>query len=175
MTALEALNAARRNVNDIAKKSLVQIMGKKGKLGVTPKVWHVVFYDPYAEQNGTLVEVGAGGVESIRDGYTQMNKVRVFAYKMEEIIDASRIKIDSKDVLRILKKTSALSNIEVTGLDLWLRKISKGPLAAGIWRADVFSAPPHSDKEIRIGWAEIHSETGQILDLRLEPKKVAPK
>jgi hypothetical protein len=102
-----------------------------------------------------------------------MNKVRLAAYKQEEVIDLARVKKDSDDILEILRRTSAVDSLNLTGLDFWLRKEGRGPLGAPIWRVDVFAVKSGETTERRVGWAEIHAETGQILRMKLDPARVA--
>ena len=172
LTAFEARDLAKKQVNDTARKSLLQICGKAGTVGVTPVEWQILFYDPYAEQDGSMVAVSGNAITAIRDGYTQMDQLRIFAYKQEEIIDQGKLKVDSKDVLDILKRSSALKDIKISSINLWLKKEDKGPLAPAVWLVNIFGPNAKGDAEVEFGYAKISGETGQVIQLKLDLKKI---
>ena len=172
LTAFEARDLAKKQVNDVARKSLLQIYGKAGTVGVMPVEWQILFYDPYAGQDGSMVTVSGNSITGIRDGYTQIDQFRVFAYKQEEIIDQGKLKIDSKDVLDILKHSSALKDLKISSMNLWLKKEDKGPLAQGVWLVNLFGPNAKGDAEVEFGSAKVSAETGQVSQLKLDLKKV---
>lgn len=174
LTALAAKDVAKREVNDISKKSLLQIHGKRGSIGVYPLEWEILFYDPYADQEGTKVKVAGNVITQISQGYTQLDKVRFFAYKQEEIIDQARIKVDSKDIVPIVSRSSALNNVKVTSVDLSLAKAEKGPLGAATWTATLYAKNLKSE-EVSFGKAKINAESGQIIDLKIDLRKLGKK
>lgn len=176
LTAFQAVEVARREVNDEAKTKLVQIFGPRSSVGVMPVEWHVLFFDPYAQQNGTMVRVAGNTILSIQEGYTQMNRMRLAAYKLEEVIDPKTLKLDSSAVLQALQRSTPLKNIKLTSIEMWLRKEDKAPGAPGIWNVTLFaeSAPDRQgkSKEVEIGKARVSAETGQILTLNLNLKQL---
>lgn len=174
LTALEARDLAKREVNDAAKKNLIQIHGKKGAVGVTPLEWEILFFDPYADQEGTKVKVSGNVIIQISQGYTQLDKFRLFAYKQDEVIDQSRIKLDSKDIVPALSRSSALTNVKITSVDLSLTKVDKGPTGTAMWTA-VLYAKNLKDEETEFGKAKINAESGQIIDLKIDLKKLGKK
>lgn len=174
LTALQAKDLAKREVNDTAKKGLIQISGKRGAVGVTPLEWEVLFFDPYADQDGTKVKVAGNVITQISQGYTQLDKFRLFAYKQEEVIDQSRIKLDSNDIVPALSRSSALANVKITSVDLILSKTDKGPLGTAMWSVTLY-AKNQKDEETNFGKAQINAESGQIIDLKIDLKKLGKK
>ncbi|MDX6766241.1 MAG: hypothetical protein SFU85_05580 [Candidatus Methylacidiphilales bacterium] len=172
LSAFAAQKLAAREVNDEAKKSLVQISGKKSSIGVMPIEWQILFYDPYADQNGTKVTVAGNTITRIEQGYTQVDKLRLAAYKLEEVIEPAKLRKDSSDVLDILNRSSELSKVKVSSIELWLHKEGKGPAAPAIWRTRIWAQAAGSDKEIDIGTARINAQSGQIVELKLDLKKI---
>lgn len=172
VTAFAAQKIAAREVNDVAKKSLVQIRGKKASIGTLPIEWEVLFYDPYASQNGTKVTVAGNTITRIEQGYTQMDKIRLAAYKLDEVIEPAKLRRDSSEVLEVLKRSSQLATVKVTSIELWLRKDGKGPSAPAIWRTRIWAQAAGSDAETEIGTARINAESGQIVELKLNLKKI---
>jgi len=174
LTAYQAKDVAKREVNDVAKKSLVQIHGKRGAVGVYPLEWEILFYDPYADQDGTKVKVAGNVITQITQGYTQMDKARIFAYKQDEILDPTRLKVDSNEIVKILSRSSALNNVKITSVDLSLSKMSKGAMGSAMWSV-VMYAKDSKQEEVEFGKAQINAESGQILQLKIDLKKLIKK
>ncbi|MDR0533870.1 MAG: hypothetical protein LBH01_07945 [Verrucomicrobiales bacterium] len=172
VTAFQAVEIARKQVNDYAKKSLVQVVGKPSTVGQMPEEWQVLFYDPKAEQNGMMITVSGNVVTGIHDGYTQMDNARILAYKMEEIIDPNKFKIDSTRVIPILQNDSSLKDVKITSIGLWLKKDKKGPLEPPVWHADLYASNAKGDKEVQFGTAKVDAETGKIVKLDLNLKAI---
>ena len=172
VTAFQAVEIARKQVNPYAAKSLVQIVGKSSAVSATPVEWQILFYDPSADQSGTMVTVGGNVVTSIRDGYTQTDKVRVFAYKMEEIIDPAKLKIDSSRIIPLLQAEANLKGVKISSVGLWLRKEKKSPLAAPVWLVDLFGTNAKANKEVKFGTAKLDAETGKIIRLDVDLKEI---
>jgi hypothetical protein len=172
VTAFQAVEVARKQVNDYAGKSLVQVVGKPGTVGQMPEEWQVLFYDPKAEQNGMMITVSGNVVTGIHDGYTQMDNARILAYKMEEIIDPAKFKIDSPRVIPILQNDSSLKGVKITSIGLWLKKDRKGPLEPPIWHADLHASNVKGDKEVQFGTAKVDAESGKVIKLDLNLKAI---
>ncbi|MDR2462677.1 MAG: hypothetical protein LBD30_02725 [Verrucomicrobiales bacterium] len=172
VTAFQAVEIAKKQVNPYAAKSLAQIVGKPSTVGLMPEEWQVLFYDPAADQHGTLVTVSGNAVTGIRDGYTQLDSFRIFAYKMEEIIDPSKLKVDSTKLVSILQNSASLKGLKITSIGLWLKKDKKGPLEPPFWNAELYAANAKGDKEVKFGEARVDGESGKILKLDLDLKKI---
>lgn len=175
ISALAAQKIATREVNDIAKKSLVQIHGPKSSVSVLPIEWHVLFYDPYADQNVTKVTVVGNTITRIEQGYVQMDRIRLAAFKQEEILTPAQLRKDSNEILSILQRSTELQKVKITSVALSLMKQGKGPTAPGIWHARLWAFADGTDKEVEFGKARINAETGQILELKYDLKKLAAK
>lgn len=172
LSAFAAHKLAAREVNDIAKKSLVQIHGAKSSIGVLPVEWDILFYDPYAEQNVTKVTVAGSTITDIRQGYVQMDRMRLAAYKQEEILEPAKLRRDSNDILDVLRRSSELQRVKVTSTALSLAKQGKGPAAPAVWSVRLWGEQAPSKKEVEFGRARINAESGQILELKLDLKKL---
>ncbi|MEM9400218.1 MAG: hypothetical protein AAF984_08405 [Verrucomicrobiota bacterium] len=173
-TALDAYKLAREQVNKLARESLVQIDGKPHSPSILPNEWIILFYDPYADQNGTMVRIAGKTIVEIRDGFMQMGKFRMASYKQEEILDVSKLKVDSDDVLKILRKSPLLTDVKISSLGLWLKKDGKGPLAPSLWYVTLYGLN-HKADEIEFGEAEISAYSGKIVRLDVNLKKIEPK
>lgn len=173
ISAFAAQKIATREVNDIAKKSLVQIHGPKSAVGVLPIEWHVLFYDPYADQNVTKVTVAGSTITRIEQGYVQMDRVRLAAFKQEEILTPAQLRKDSNEILQILQRSTDLKNVKISSIALSLMKQGKGPVAPGVWHARLWAVRDGTDQEVEFGRARVNAESGQILELKYDLKKTA--
>jgi hypothetical protein len=171
LTAFQARDLASKEVNNEARGKIVQIIGKMSNNQVMPQNWDVIFFDPYAKQDGRLVRVEGRAVTTILEGYTQMDRFRMAAYKLEEVIDPARLKIDSPQILDILRRSTVLKDITISNLDLFLHKPGKGNVAP-VWQAKIFAVNKRSGKAVEIGQARISAETGQILHLKIDTNKL---
>jgi len=175
ISAFAAQKIATREANDIAKKSLVQIHGPKSSVGVLPIEWQILFYDPYADQNVTKVTVAGSTITRIEQGYVQMDRIRLAAFKQEEILSPAQLRKDSNDILAILQRSTELQKVKITSVAFALMKEGKGPTAPGIWHARLWAVADGTDKEVEFGKARVNAESGQILELKYDLKKLAAK
>lgn len=175
VSAFKAVEIARREVNDEAKGKLVQVVGPPSSVGLMPVEWEILFYDPYADQHGVKVTVSGTAITRIQVGYTQLDKMRLFAYKLEEVIEKKTLKVDSAAAVQALQRSTPLKNIKLSSVALWLRKEGKGPLAPGIWVVELFAPDAKNTKEIKIGEGRVSAQTGQVLSLKVDQKKIEKK
>ncbi len=172
LTAFQAFQLANKKMNEHASHKPIKIYGSPNSPEVLPLEWRIWFYDPHAEQHGTMVRVAGDAIVEIKDGYTEMNSFRLASYKLEEVIDPKLIKIDSSDILNILKKDSKLKNTTITSVSLELKKVGKGPLAPVHWFIELYNKEKDGNKEQKIGEAEINSFDGKTLKLKIYDKKL---
>ncbi|MFZ5806783.1 MAG: hypothetical protein ACOY3I_06220 [Verrucomicrobiota bacterium] len=170
-TAFQARDIAKREVNDQAKDKLIEIYGAKSSISVTPSEWQVLFYDPYAKQDGRLMRVANGGVVAIEQGYTRLDEFRLAAYKLEEVINPKLLKIDSNKVLEALSRSTPLRRFKVSAMEMRLRKPDKGDVPP-VWTVTIFSVNARTRKEVELGTARVSAATGQIFELEIDTKKM---
>jgi hypothetical protein len=170
LSAFKARDLAAREVNNESRTRVIEIYGPKSETNLLPTEWNVLFYDPYAQQDGRLVRVVGNSVVAIREGYTQLDRFRLAAYKLEEVMEPSRLKIDSDGVLNALRRSTALRNTTISRLQMRLRKPEAGNYPA-VWFVKIYTINKESNKESVIGDAQVSAETGQVLRLELNLEK----
>lgn len=170
VTAFKAKDIAGKELNNEAKNKLVEVYGPRAPHGILPVEWRLVFYDPYAKQDGRMVRVAGDKVVEIDEGYTQLDRFRLAAYKPEEIIDPAHLKIDSNEVMGVLKRSTPLRDVKISSLEMRLRKESKGPIPP-VWNVRIYAVNAN-EKETEIGMARIASNTGQILELKINTDRL---
>jgi len=177
LTAFQALEIAKKQVGPDSKGRVIQIVGKKSAISVMPVEWAVLFFDPNAKQSGILVTVAGNVVIKVQDGFTQMDKFRLAAYKLEEVIDPKTLKVDSKKAVESIERSSVMGGIKLSSASLFLHKEAKDAMAPGIWEILLYALPKMTPgktqvTEVKIGEARVSAETGQVLDLKIDLKKV---
>jgi hypothetical protein len=171
LTAFQARDLARKEMNEEAKNKVIEIFGVQSPASVDPTEWQVLFYDPYAKQDGRVVKIMGYRILSIEDGYMQLERVRLAAYKQEEVIDPKNMKVDSDQILSILKRSTPIANMKVASLQMVLKKLGKGNVPP-VWIVHVFSVKPSTGKLKEVGEARISADSGQILEFDIDPKKI---
>lgn len=171
VTAFKARDIARREVNNVAKDKLIEIYGPKASGSITPLEWNVLFYDPYAKQDGRLVKVVGDGVVGIEQGYTQLDQLRLAAYKLEEVINPRSLKIDSDRVINALRRSTPLRKVKISAMEMRLRKPDKGDVPA-LWYVTLYARNPRTSKEVKLGTARVSSSSGQIFEMEFDFKQL---
>jgi hypothetical protein len=169
ITAFEARPYAEKMLNDQSRNKLVRIVGKRGN-GIEPQSWKFLSYDPYAKQNGRVVTITGKAVSEIRDGYSELDHLRVASYKESEIIPISQMKVDSNKAFNVVQNTAQLNKVKITSVQYVLEKTSsKGPVAP-VWKLTLYADVKGHEKEI--GQAKISAETGQVYELKIDEKQL---
>jgi hypothetical protein len=171
LTALKAREIAQKSLSGEVKNNVIQVVGSRSAEAMTPDVWKFVFWDEKASQNGRLVTVSGTSVTEIRDGYFEMDKMRMFAYKTDEIIDPKRLKVDSDKALETVLKTAQLQAVKLSSVIFYLNKV-KG-LEEPVWKMQILA--DRNGSEVDIGYARVSAETGGIIEMKLAPEKLKKK
>jgi len=166
LTAFEARPYAEKMLSDQARNKLVKIVGKRGN-GIEPESWKFFSYDPYAKQNGREVTITGKAVTEIRDGYSELDNLRVAAYKESEIIPTAQLKIDSNQAYKIVQNTAQLNKVKITSVGYELVKSSSGSVTP-TWKLSIYADIKGEQKQI--GEAKISAENGQVFELKVDQK-----
>ncbi|MES2310565.1 MAG: hypothetical protein V4507_17060 [Verrucomicrobiota bacterium] len=170
-TAFDALKSAE---NHIAKESVgkvIQIIGKRDEKTLTPSTWSFVFLDLNARQQGRIVTIRAGKPIEIRDGYFELDKMRLAAYKDNEVISPSSLKVDSNQALQAIIKSGSLEKIKLSTVTFDLSRDNNARLP--YWTVRLFA--DKDGKEEDIGYGVVSSETGGVVELKLELQRLVDK
>ncbi len=153
------------------KKQLIEIEGPRSETELTPDVWKFVFWDPTAKQNGRLITVTHGAVNEIRDGFFELDKARILAYKQDEIIPHDLLKIDSDKALDIVLKSSQLQGVSLSSVTFSLSRDKD--LSQIVWKIEILA--DNGGKESDIGYARISAVTGGIIEMKVDLGKLKKK
>lgn len=170
-SAFEALKSAE---NHIAKESvgkLIQIVGNRDEKALTPSVWSFVFLDLTASQQGRLVTIRDGKPIEIRDGYFEKEKIRLAAYKAEEILAPAMLKVDSPQALQAVIKSAGLEKVKLSTVTFELSNDNSARLPR--WKLKLYA--DKEGKEANIGFAIVSAETGSIIQSKINLDKLSDK
>ncbi len=165
-TAWEAIAIAKKQVPAESQDKVMVIRGDRSENELTPDTWHVVFYDEQASQDGRQVTVTGRAISGIREGYFDLGRIRLAAYKMEEIITPDKLKIDSDKALNVLVQTNRLKAYSLSSVIYELERDMD--LREAIWRLKIY-VDDGNGKEKYIGFARISAENGRVIEMRFKP------
>jgi hypothetical protein len=171
LTAWQALEIAKNAAAPQVKDRLLQISGPRSETELTPNVWRFVFWDESAAQNGRLITVTGSAITEIRDGYFELDKMRMFAYKSDEVIAPKSLRFDSSKALETVLKTSQLQGVKLSTVTYHLA-LGKG-LQSPQWKLQIYG--DHQGKEVNLGYAVVAADTGGIVEMKLTPEKLNKK
>lgn len=171
LTAFKARDLAEQSLNAEAKGKLIEIYGAKNAKTLLPTTWQILFYDPYANQDGRMIKISNGHLVGITDGYSQMDRMRMAAYKTEEIIDSKKLKIDSDAAFEVVRKSALLDKAHVTNVEMRLVKSDKGN-SSPVWYITLYGENAKDGKVTKYGKATVSATTGQILKMDIDSKKI---
>ncbi|SDU30424.1 hypothetical protein SAMN05444156_3180 [Verrucomicrobium sp. GAS474] len=169
-TAFEALDVAKKQVTPEIGSKLISITGERSETALTPDTWKFNFYDELASQHGRQITTKGKAVAGVRDGYTQLDKFRLFAYKLEEVVGPDQLKIDSDKALKIVQKTNLLNNYSLSSVLYTLARDSD--LREPVWKIQIF-IDGGDGKEKDAGYARISAFDGKVLELRFKTLETA--
>lgn len=164
LTAFELIQAGNPYVGIQSKGKVLQIRSEKSIAGLTPEVWHVLYYDPSAVMKSVEVKF-TGGKES-----DVSHPVHPFQmpYHERDILDQSKLRVDSDEALRKARSQPLLKNLELKATQMTLDRSKRGP----VWKIRLWAAKlSHPDKQVDIGTVILSAADGSIIKNDLRPGK----
>lgn len=166
LTAFAARDLAAKKVTEPYQKSLISAEGKRSAVSRDPVEWVFFFYDPTAVKEGLRIVVSGTAVTDVREGYTQIDRARLVAFKPTEVLPHAQLKVDSDEALGRIMSQSALKNYRATASSF---KLSKDPESgAPVWEIRAWAQVQGETVLVALG--HVHAGTGQILDLSARPE-----
>jgi hypothetical protein len=148
-----------------SKDKVVQIRSEKSIGSLTPDIWYVVYYDPDATFKSVEVKFGAGQKLDV----SHPGRVLELLSEDKEVLDATKLKIDSDQAIQIATAQPLLKNLTLKATQLWLEHGDTGPQ----WRIKLWAAKlknPNDDTDI--GEVIISSDDGSIIKTELHSNRV---
>lgn len=164
LTAFELIKAGDPYVGIQSKDKVVEIHSEKSVAGLTPDIWHVVYYDPDATFKSVEVKFGAG-----KEMETS-HPMRMFQMAgNHEALDRSTLKVDSDQALKIARAQPLLKKLTLRASQLTLQRGDEGP----VWNVRFWAAKlDNPDKQVDIGVVTLSATDGSVVKSDLHPDKV---
>ena len=151
-TALQLVKLGDQYVGVQSKDKVVQIRSERSLGGLTPDIWYVVYYDPDAPFKAVQVKFGAGQKMDVSHPGRVLELIGDNALPL----DATKLKIDSDQAIKIAAAQPLLKNLTLKAAQLKLDHGDTGP----IWRVNLWAAKlKNPDAKADIGVVILSSET----------------
>jgi hypothetical protein len=165
LTAFELIKAGDPYVGVQSKDKVLQIRSEKSIASLTPDMWHVVYYDPATGIKA--VEVTFGGGKELQVSHP--GHPFQMPFHDRDILDKSKLKVDSDEALKKAKSQPLLKNITLKASQMTLDHSDVGP----VWKVRLWAAKLNNlDKQVDIGMITLSATDGSIVKSDLRPDRV---
>ena len=168
-TAFSALAVAQQYAPEGSQAKMLAIVGPRSKTSLTPTSWQFVYWNQGGWKNLKRITVTGGQVRDVREGIVEIGRRGVLRYKEEQAFDPSRLKVDSDRALQVILKTGAAGKARLSTVLFELARM--GEEREPSWEMRFYA--DRRGVEADIGKARVGAVSGKILELRLDPGRVA--
>lgn len=167
-TALELAKEGNRYLGEQSKDKIVQIRSDKSIAGLTPNIWHVVYYDPDATLKAVEVKFGGGKKMDVSHPVRLLEPIT----KADEPLPKDKLKTDSDAALEIASKEPLLEKLTLRASRLILARRSRED-STPVWKVRLWAAKlKRPDDDADVGEVIISAEDGKVLKSDLKPERV---
>jgi hypothetical protein len=164
-TAFQLAKQGNQYVGVQSKDKVLRIYSEKSTTGLEPNDWHVVYFDPDQFVKSSDVEFENGQ----QTGVSHMRRPFQMPAKERDILDMSKITVDSDRALSIAQSQPGLSKLSLKYSKMSLEYGDTGPA----WQVELWAAKVKDPaKDVSIGKVWISATDGSILKSDLRPDKV---
>ena len=122
LTAFELVKRGNRYVGEQAKDKVVEIRSEKSIAGLSPTIWHVVYYDPTAALKAVEVKFGAGKMLDVKRPFRLLEPIT----GNDQPLDFSKLKIDSDKAIQTALAEPLLEKLTVKATSAKLERGERG-------------------------------------------------
>ncbi len=164
-TAFELVKKGDDYVGVQSKDKIVEIASDKSVAGLTPNVWHVVYYDPDTPFKSVEVKFGGGQEMGVSHPMHPMHPFEM-PDRAAEILDLSKCRINSDQALNIATTQSLLRPLALRVTKLTLTHDDLG----AVWKVQIWAAKMRNpDRDADVGTVVLSAADGSIVKLDLHP------
>lgn len=164
ITGLRARDIAAAAIAPEARANVIAVLGPRVDTYIAPLDWYVWFYMPDAAQQGRRVHVVGDQVREIKEGLTEVRRLRLVPYKPSEIIPAAEMVVDTAQILSTLGTLEPLKGHKIVGTSFELRH--SPAFGQAVWNVDVYIR--FEDEAEKFGRVVVGARTGQVLSIQPE-------
>ena len=167
-TAFELAKEGNRYLGEQSRDKVVQIRSDKSVGGLTPNIWHVVYYDPDATLKAVEVKFGGGKKMDVSRPVRLLEPI----VRADEPLSQDKLKTDSDAALDIASKEPLLEKLTLKASRLTLTRRSRED-STPVWKVRLWAAKlKHPEDDADIGEIIIAAEDGKVLKSDLKPERV---
>jgi len=161
-TALDLVKRGDDYVGIQSKDKVVEIYSDRSVASLEPNIWHIAYYDPTVMSKTVEVKFEAGqetGVAHPMHPFT-------LPAKPEQILDLSKITVDSDHAVNIAASQPLLKGLNLRYSKVTLQRGEMGPE----WKVELWSAKVSDPtRDANVGYVRISAADGSILQSNLHP------
>lgn len=164
-TAFELIKEGNRYVGEDTKDKVVQIRSEKSIGGLAPSTWWVVYYDIDARMKATEVRFDGGKKTDVQRPFRLFE--RAGGYK--NVLDRSKLKIDSDEALKLAQKDGLLDRVKLTNSKMILERWEDIP----VWKVTFWAEKARNPSQtVDVGQIFVNAETGKVVNRDLHINRV---
>jgi hypothetical protein len=166
-TGLELAREGNRYVGEQARDKVLEIHSDKSIGGLSPSIWHVVYYDSTATFKATEVKFGAGQMMDVK---RPMKLLQPLAGS-DVPFAPDQLKVDSDKALKTALKEPLLEKLSIKAAAFTLGRV-KG-IGDPVWKIKLWAAKlHHPDEDTSVGEVQISATDGKVLKSDLQIDRV---
>lgn len=162
ITGFQARDIAAKVIAPEHRANVIAILGPRVDTYVAPLDWYIWFYIPDAAQQGRRVHVVGEQVREIKEGVTEVRRIRFAPYKQGEVIPATDMGADTAQILNTVRGLAPLKDLKVVGTSFELRQSPAHGQPA--WNVDVYVL--RGTETSKFGRVIVSARTGQVLAIQ---------
>lgn len=162
VSGLQARDIAAKVIAPEHRGNVIAILGPRVDTHHSPLDWYVWFYVPGAAQQGRRVHVVGDQVRSLKEGVTEVRRIRFVPYKPAEVIPASEMAFDTPQILETLRGLAPLKDLKIVGTSFELRQSPAH--GQPVWSVDVHVL--RGGDVSKFGRVIVAARTGQVLAIQ---------
>ncbi len=155
-TAFELVKEGNRYVGEQAKDKIVQIRSERSIGSLTPKVWHITYFDPTATFKSVEVKFAAGKMIDVKRPLRMIEMIGDGSKEM----DKDKLKVDSDAAISKALAEPILKDIKVKSVEAKLEKSPAGP----IWRIKLWAEKLNGKDAPDIGKITVTADDGKVTE-----------
>ncbi|MCC6352948.1 MAG: hypothetical protein IT577_03625 [Verrucomicrobiae bacterium] len=162
VTGLQARDIAAKAIAPEHRANVIAILGPRVDTYTAPLDWYVWFYVPDAAQQGRRVHVVGDQVRDVKEGVTEVRRIRFAPYKSTEVIPAADMAADTAQILGTVRDLAPLKDLKIVGSSFELRQSPSH--GQPVWSVDVHVLRGGSVS--KFGRVIVAARNGQVLAIQ---------
>src|SRR5436190_2329816 len=163
-TAFQLIKEGNRYIGEQAKDKVIEIHSEKSVGTLTPKVWHVLYFDPTATMKSVDVKFAAGKMVDVKRPFRLLERATG-----NKVLEPEKLKIDSDKAIQKALKEPILENIKVKSVEAKLEGSDTGP----VWKIKMWAQKLKNPNDTAdIGVITVTADDGKVINTDVHINRV---